>query len=152
MTQFSKKKMLERFRVSTTSGRGCFKTSHTYRRTLRRYDWIGPVGLFSENLKSWFSKNRPLADSFIELRCVSICPPLHVTYFEASHWPLEPGPLIIGPGTTIHATIRALPSAHYHLRYPPRYHPRYHPRTTICALPSAHYHLLFNHMIADTKA
>ena len=61
-----------------------------------------------------------------ESRRVYICPPLQVIYFEASHWPLDPGPLIIGPGTTTRATIRALPSAHYHL--------------------------LFNQMIADTKA
>ena len=68
----------------------------------------------------------------------SVClSPFHVNFFEASHWPLDPGPLIIGPGTTIRATISALLSAHYHLRY----HRRYHPRTIICALPSAHYHL-----------
>ena len=75
------------------------------------------------------------ANAFIESRCLSFCfmSPFHVLFFETSHWPLDPGPLIIGPGTTIRATIRALTSAHYHLRC----HPRYHPRTTIGALPSA---------------
>ena len=78
--------------------------------------------------------------------------PLSCNFFEASHWPLYLGPLIIGPCTTIlatiSATIPALPSAHYQLRY----HPSYHPRTTICALLSVYYHLQFNQMIADTKA
>ena len=34
---------------------------------------------------SWFSKNRPLADSFIELQCLCVCVfvPFHVLDFEA---------------------------------------------------------------------
>ena len=42
---------------------------------------------------SLFSKNLPLADSFIESRCLSIYlsvyiyVPFHVIFFEASHWP-----------------------------------------------------------------
>ena len=98
-----------------------------------------------------FSLNRPhWADSVIESPCPSVCvsAPLGAVFFEASHWPCDPRPLIIGPGTTIRATICALPAGQYH----PRYHPRYHPHTTSCALPSAHYQLLFNQMIADTKA
>ena len=97
-----------------------------------------------------FQRIGPLADSFIESQCqyIYLFVLFHVIYFEAFHWPLDPGPPIIGPGTSIRATIRALPSAHYYLRY----HPRYHPRATIYVLPCAHYHLLFNQMIVDTKA
>ena len=95
---------------------------------------------------AWRNSVSPVCGIFkASALCLS---PFHVIYFEAPQWPLDPGPLIIGPGTTIRATIRALSSAHYHLRY----HPHYHPRTTICALPFAHYHLLFNQMIVDTKA
>ena len=41
----------------------------------------------------FFSKNRPLADSFIESRCPSVClfvclmSPSHAIFSEASHWP-----------------------------------------------------------------
>ena len=35
-----------------------------------------------------FSKNRPLADSFIESQCPSVgLSPSHATFFKASHWP-----------------------------------------------------------------
>ena len=82
-------------------------------------------GILHMNL---LSKNRPIGRFFHR-----VAMSVYVIYFDASHWPLDPEPLIIGPGTTIRATIGALPSAHYHLPY----HPRYDPRTTICALPSA---------------
>ena len=40
-----------------------------------------------------FSKNRPLADSFIESRCpsarVRVYPFFHAIFFEASHWPSD---------------------------------------------------------------
>ena len=96
----------------------------------------------------YFQRISPLADCFKELRCQYMyrSVPFSCKLFWGLSWPLDPGPLIISPGTTsalpsahyhlctticanIHATIRALPSLHYHLR------------TTICALLSAHYHL-----------
>ena len=49
-----------------------------------------PVTMTIECLEL-FSKNRPLADSFIEsifIEYISVClSPFHVTFFEASHWP-----------------------------------------------------------------
>ena len=64
-----------------------------------------------------------------EILCLPYAGFFNVIFLEASPWPLYPGPLIIGSGSTIHATIcalpSALPSAHYHLH------------TTIGALPSA---------------
>ena len=42
--------------------------------------------------KFFFSKNWPLADSFIESRCpCSVCVfvPFHAIFFEASHWPSD---------------------------------------------------------------
>ena len=101
-----------------------------------------------------FQRIGPLADSFIEPRCPSVCP-LPMQFFSR---PLI-GPYIRGLSSLALALPSALPSAHYHLRTTicatiratiralPSAH--YHLRTTICALPSAHYHLLFNQMIAD---
>ena len=44
--------------------------------------------LYLVPIHSPFLKNRPLANSFIELQCESVClSPFHVTFFEASHWP-----------------------------------------------------------------
>ena len=44
--------------------------------------------IFCVNL--FFLKNRPLADSFIESQCPSVClSPSHAIFFEASHWPSD---------------------------------------------------------------